>query len=253
MLQDRIFVNKVVFGPELLPGLFKVPGLESPERNQIIIFENPSYIGRGPLFDIVQRVIYMLTLSLVDIDRDEFGQPRAHFLIKRAVGAAGDTIRTMNGNLLIRPAGDPGWHTEPEFQTLNGFFYPVQRLMDEADYRVIETAGLAIAKQDLGLPLSSEDIAAQSALSRIGASDPFALDAVRSKLVYSAIPDNAQIRERVQFNRTGWYVPAGRILPLGDNRDNSRDGRYFGAVRIRHVLGRAMFIYWPFSRAGAIR
>lgn len=89
LLGDRIFVNKVVYGPELLPGVVKLPGFAQPQRNEVIVFENPSYISRGTLFTILQRVLYMVTLSLVDIDRDESGQPRAQLLIKRAVGAGG--------------------------------------------------------------------------------------------------------------------------------------------------------------------
>ena len=83
---DRIFVNKLIYGPELVPGMMKLPSPRKPRRAEIIIFENPSYIPIGPLMDILQRVIYMVTLSLVDIDRDEFGNPKHHFLIKRAVG-----------------------------------------------------------------------------------------------------------------------------------------------------------------------
>jgi signal peptidase I len=41
----------------------------------------------------------------------------------------------------------------------------------------------------------------------------------------------------------GWYVPKGRMLPLGDNRDNSRDGRYFGPVPETKILGQAVFKY----------
>lgn len=34
-------------------------------------------------------------------------------------------------------------------------------------------------------------------------------------------------------------VPKGKVLVLGDNRGNSRDGRYFGFVDVDTVLGRA--------------
>jgi signal peptidase I len=42
------------------------------------------------------------------------------------------------------------------------------------------------------------------------------------------------------------------VFPLGDNRDNSRDARYFGPVSLDNVLGRAMIKYWPPSRIGPI-
>ena len=105
-LQDRIFVNKLVYGPELLPALGKLPSPIKAQRSEVIIFENPSYIGKGTLFDISQRVLYMLTFSFVDIDRDQFGRPRAHFLIKRAVGAAGDRLRLDQGNIELLPRGE---------------------------------------------------------------------------------------------------------------------------------------------------
>lgn len=37
-------------------------------------------------------------------------------------------------------------------------------------------------------------------------------------------------------------VPAGKVLLLGDNRGNSRDGRTFGFVDREHVLGRAVSV-----------
>ncbi|MDR2136438.1 MAG: S26 family signal peptidase [Treponema sp.] len=46
-------------------------------------------------------------------------------------------------------------------------------------------------------------------------------------------------------------MPEGRIFPLGDNRDNSRDGRSFGPVRISKVMGRGAIIYWPLWRSAA--
>jgi signal peptidase I len=62
-------------------------------------------------------------------------------------------------------------------------------------------------------------------------------------------------RYRSEYARytLGWLVPEGWIFPMGDNRDNSNDARYFGPVRLDNVLGKASFIYWPPSRMGAAR
>ncbi len=79
---DMIFVDKLSFGPELLPGVAKLPGLAKPQRGQVIVFENPSYLSKGPVFTVVQQMIYMLTLTLVDFDRDQNGEQRVHYLIK---------------------------------------------------------------------------------------------------------------------------------------------------------------------------
>src|SRR3972149_6204516 len=69
LVSDRIFVNKIVYGPELIPGMLKLPGFRQPSRGDVIIFESPEYITSGPVMDILQRVVYMVTLSLVDIDK----------------------------------------------------------------------------------------------------------------------------------------------------------------------------------------
>ena len=68
----------------------------------MIIFESPEYISSGPLKDILQRIIYMVTLSIVDIDKDEYGQPKHHFLIKRAIGMPGRPASHAGGK-----RGDP--------------------------------------------------------------------------------------------------------------------------------------------------
>lgn len=43
-------------------------------------------------------------------------------------------------------------------------------------------------------------------------------------------------------------IPADSYLLLGDNSDNSRDGRYFGWVSNERILGRVSCIWWPPSR-----
>src|SRR5262249_31549468 len=49
------------------------------------------------------------------------------------------------------------------------------------------------------------------------------------------------------------YVQPGHYLCLGDNSLASSDGRSWGLVPQRLMLGRALLVYYPFSRAGRIR
>lgn len=47
-------------------------------------------------------------------------------------------------------------------------------------------------------------------------------------------------------------VPEGMVLPLGDNRSGSRDGREFGPITKDLIVGKAFFRYWPPKAVGLI-
>ncbi|MFY9233415.1 MAG: signal peptidase I [Fimbriimonadaceae bacterium] len=48
-------------------------------------------------------------------------------------------------------------------------------------------------------------------------------------------------------------IPPGFFLMIGDNRNNSFDGRFWGLVERKSIIGRAEFIWFPFSRWGSVR
>lgn len=47
-------------------------------------------------------------------------------------------------------------------------------------------------------------------------------------------------------------VPKGEVLLLGDNRGDSTDGRYFGTVSTKIIVGRAVARIWPPERIGRL-
>ncbi len=268
LVSDRIFVNKIVYGPELVPGMLKMPGFRKPARGDVVIFESPDYISSGPVMDILQRVVYMVTLSLVDIDKDENGQPKHHFLIKRAIGLPGDRIRMNNGEVEFLTPGEDTWMPETEMKKALGFTYNNVRLINAEEYPSFRLAGVGEALFDAHLPTTPEQEAAIRAYyvttsdasgklaSYTGTMTKYADDidvTMWNSATHWAIDPSDFARGATWRNLAeGYYVPAGRIFPMGDNRDNSRDARYFGPVSLEKVLGKGLFRYWPLGRLGGI-
>ena len=246
---DHVFVNKLVYGPELLPGVLKLPSPIKPKRNEIIIFENPSYISRGPVFDIAQRVIYMLTLSIVDIDKDETGSQRVHFLIKRAAASGGDHIVMDKGNMKIKFQGEDRWVTEEDYNMQRGWTHNITREVTPFDYPVIEAVGHAMAwNMDLRMPVPQKILEETNKAANMYSFDYLAREEARLEMLRMLAPNDGRYKVQLSQRKLGRYIPEGRMLPLGDNRDNSRDGREFGPVKTSKVLGKGMIVYWPITR-----
>jgi signal peptidase I len=62
--------------------------------------------------------------------------------------------------------------------------------------------------------------------------------------------DDPEFGLRLNGIRDNWgprVVPEGELLVLGDNRDNSRDSRFWGFLPIDQVKGRALIVYWSYE------
>jgi signal peptidase I len=105
-------------------------------------------------------------------------------------------------------------------------------------------------KRVIGLPHETVEIRAKSVLvngSRLR--EPYAR--------FLEPPMEGPLGAETTRARDDWgpqTVPAGAYFVLGDNRDNSRDSRYWGFLPGSDVLGRAAMVYWSLEpQGGGIR
>jgi len=256
LVKDRVFVNKNIFGLEPYPGGTKL-GTKNRQvhRDNIITFYNPEYVSKGPVFDIVAQVLFMGTLSLVKIDRNEDGSLAERLLVKRAAAMNGDTVKFINGDVLIRAAGSSTFVNESTFRADNDLSDGPNRLIDSSYYEGMNAWATLYAYQEKGV--TKDSLLPQYLKNEYKTlsdtsypKDAYTFKTVEANIEHKIDPTDFNSRSNNAIYKNGITVPENYVLPLGDNRDNSNDGRYFGPVPQSSVTGQVLFRFWPLNRIG---
>jgi signal peptidase I len=192
-------------------------------------------------FIIVSKFAYGLRLPVVNTEVVSLDEPSRGDVvvfrypadpsvnyIKRLVGLPGDRVKIQNDHLFIN--GEP-------VSTVDRGIY------EDGCYQ-----GMRLAAEQLGehehlimyCPTAG-DISVEP-LPSCNRSQPRSYVCVESE--YVGLPDRGDTMDKV--------VPPGSYLMIGDNRDNSQDGRYFGFVPQDHLVGKATRIWfnWDLQRSG---
>jgi signal peptidase I len=215
---ELLFVNKFIYGgtsPRNIPFTnvrlpwFRIPALRDVKRGDVIVFVFPGM-------------------------RDELESPDFTFYLKRCVGISGDTIQIrnrvlyVNGQMQPMPRNvkyDRGWSV-PANEVDDGIF-PAGSNWNQDNF-----GPLLVPKRGMVIPLSTQNISAwQIFIKREG----HTVESVAGTVLVDSKPE------------TSYTVQRDYLFGMGDHRDNSLDGRYWGFIPKENIVGTPMIVYWSWN------
>lgn len=109
LIGDRPVIAKFLDGPTFPFAPAPFPRASEMRRGDIGVFENPALEKSPPAFRFLQEVVFYLTFSNVDLDKNPDGTPKVTRLIKRLVGVPGDRLMMADDTLYIRRGDGADW------------------------------------------------------------------------------------------------------------------------------------------------
>ena len=108
MIGDRVAGFKVAAGPTFPLSSFRFPQIYNYKRGDVVIIRNPHYEDdpNNELKFFTSQLVQYLTLTMVNINKDENGKIKADPLVKRIVGVGGEKLMLVDGVLYIKKAGE---------------------------------------------------------------------------------------------------------------------------------------------------
>ena len=243
---DRLVVNKRAYGTELYSYGPKRSD-KTPKRGDVITFYNPEYKSSGAFIESFRDLLFLGTLSIVNLNKDKEGNPLEKMFIKRAVGLPGDTVKFKDGNVYIKRYGDVEFKSEADVQASLKTEYSPYRAISKENYDAIRAFARSRGYSELGISAKvpsyiTEDL---SGLKNIKEYDYYEGEKEIEKQLHSYEPFKTETLNNITSKTYGIYVKSNHILPLGDNRDGSGDGRFFGPVDNKKINGKAFSIIFP--------
>lgn len=191
---------------------FKIPSgsmIPTLQVGDFILVNKYTYGIRLPIID--KKIIGINTPQRGDVMVFRYPEDPSVDFIKRVIGVPGDKVAYQNKRLTIN--GQP-----VETRRIDDYLHPErlyysQQFVEKAnasEYRVLN---------DQDAPAFIPDV---------------------SRFPY---------RENCLYNNSGVIctVPEGHYFMMGDNRDNSKDSRFWGFVADESVVGKAFFIWLNFN------
>ncbi len=141
--------------------------------------------------------------------------------IKRVIGLPGDHIVYRNKQLFIKPKCPEGALQQGEM-TCGEYNKVDMEILNHDEFTMM---GMPQVKLKESLPGQTHDI-----------------------LINPQLPERIGHYYQQPGTRSDeWVVPEGHLFAMGDNRDNSEDGRAWGFVPYGNLVGKAVFIWMSFE------
>jgi signal peptidase I len=207
LVGDHILVNKFIFGTRVPFVDDRFLTIREPHRGDVLVFKFP---------------------------RDH----RTDY-IKRLVGQPGERVEMAGRTIYVNGApwrGDPG-HYERGGRA--GWAMPGDAIRFGPIYVPRKGDRVQLVRGDLRVNGKMVDIPQTKIVDEGALRDYFDVFYAGLFPVHVGSPSDATTREVV--------VDEDRYFMMGDNRDNSRDGRFWGFVRDSEIRGKAFMIYWSWD------
>lgn len=213
LVNDYIGLNKAIYR------------YTEPQRFDIVVFRPPKRAAQEGQIDAAGNV---------NVD-----------FVKRLIGLPGDLVEIRRGDLYIngqrtdqpwihftRPIGDGSRYVDLDPTVIQE--------MTKQSWKLVKRNGEVY-------PLNYTEYDANSEYPQRGPANILPYGTVPAY----ALTDTAEM-ERLK-GQPAEKIPEGYYLFMGDNRNNSSDGRAWGLVPKASIVGRAEFIWMPLSRAQGLR
>lgn len=104
LIKDRVFVSKIDCGPKFPLTDVGLPDIRNYKRGDTIVLRNPHYSmdRKSEVKSVAAQLINMLTLTTVNLNKDENGELKADPLVKRIAGEPGEQLVMQDGVLYRR-------------------------------------------------------------------------------------------------------------------------------------------------------